>query len=319
MGRNSKNSKKDTVESPILPSSFFLFLKNYPFLQEEIPKIYKGIFSGSPRENPTRKETPFPSSSENPRPSLSYEQVRKIGRYLYYFPFVYGVALCGSQAHRWENGKDLDLFLIIQKNRLYLARLLLRLFTLIYNRFFSPPLDLSYLREEGDLQLEEKTYYHAWEIGSCMPLAGEKWEEFFQENNWVEEFSPLLPRHPLPTPQKVKKPFLSRLLQGIFSSFPGDLLNFLLYHLYRFYLFFRNPYYRNHRKEEKRFLSLHRLTTPGYGYYPLIRSSFQRNLSSLPLSPTEQQFLTETLFPLLPFETLWDPSIQERFYKNYPS
>lgn len=117
----------------------------------------------------------------------------KIGRFLYQFPFVSGVAVSGSLSKNFaEENADIDFFIITKTNRLWLARTFMHLFkklTFLTGRqhYYC----MNYYIDEEALLLEEKNIFSAIELKTVLPVSGEKiMQHFFTVNQWANEWLP---------------------------------------------------------------------------------------------------------------------------------
>jgi predicted nucleotidyltransferase len=117
----------------------------------------------------------------------------KVGELLIKFPYVRGIAISGSLSKNYaDQHSDIDLFIITEKNRLWIARTLLHLFkklTFLVGKehFFC----MNYLIDVQCLEIEEKNRYTAIEVCTLMPLQGDiVFEKFYAENAWSVNFLP---------------------------------------------------------------------------------------------------------------------------------
>ena len=116
---------------------------------------------------------------------------------LYNFPFVKGIGVSGSLSKNCaDEHDDIDFFLIIEKNRLWLTRTILHIFkklTFLVKKehFFC----MNYLVDEEALEIEEKNIYTATETVTVLPFRGkEAFERFYASNSWANKY---LPNHVL--------------------------------------------------------------------------------------------------------------------------
>ncbi len=125
------------------------------------------------------------------RAARRWPPTRRFARWLARVPFVRMVAVCGSQAV--ENGGrdgDIDLFLITEKDRLWLAHTMIMILRRLGRRIGIEPCP-NYLLSAASLEVETRNLYTAREVVQAVPLWGEEaYERFLATNRWVEEFLP---------------------------------------------------------------------------------------------------------------------------------
>lgn len=121
------------------------------------------------------------------------KKAMKIGRFLYQFPFVRGVAVSGSLSKNFaEENADIDFFIITKANRLWLARTFMHLFkklTFLTGRqhYYC----MNYYIDEEALLLEDKNIFTAVELKTVLPVRGENtMAHFFATNQWANEWLP---------------------------------------------------------------------------------------------------------------------------------
>jgi hypothetical protein len=117
----------------------------------------------------------------------------RIAAFLFWFPFVRGVAISGSLSKNFaEVNADIDLFIITKANRLWIARTLLHLFKkLTYLTGNQHWYCMNYFIDEEALLIEEKNIFTATELITLMPKFGaEAFVQFFQANDWANLFFP---------------------------------------------------------------------------------------------------------------------------------
>jgi len=117
----------------------------------------------------------------------------KVGDLLIRFPFVRGIAISGSLSKNYaDDYSDVDLFIVTEKNRLWIARTLMHCFkklTFLFSKehFFC----MNYYIDEEQLEISEKNIYTAIEICTLIPLQGDVvFENFFAANMWTRQFLP---------------------------------------------------------------------------------------------------------------------------------
>ena len=155
---------------------------------------------------------------------------RKVAGLLSTFPFVRGVAVSGSLSKNFaDENSDIDFFIIMAPNRLWLGRTILHCFKKLTFLFKKQDwFCMNYFVDEAGLQIKEKNIYTATEVATLMPLRGiECFQRFFAENKWYRLY---LPNHTMRIAymEEVKKPFLKKLTEFVFNNPFGNLLDYLL-------------------------------------------------------------------------------------------
>jgi hypothetical protein len=121
------------------------------------------------------------------------KKAMKIGRFLYQFPFVRGVAVSGSLSKNFaDESADIDFFVITKANRLWVARTFMHLFKKLtfligHQHYYC----MNYYIDEEALLLEEKNIFTATELKTLLPVSGRyAIENFFVTNKWADEWLP---------------------------------------------------------------------------------------------------------------------------------
>ena len=154
----------------------------------------------------------------------------KIAGLLSCFPFVRGIAVLDAYSKNIAGGNPaIDLFIITDRNRLWLARSFVHCFKKI--RFLLNKQDalcINYYADEERLQLKEKNIYTAMEVATLVPLRGiEVFQRFYRVNSWYKNF---LPNHGMKISylQAIKQPFLKKFLEVLFNNLLGCALDNIL-------------------------------------------------------------------------------------------
>lgn len=124
---------------------------------------------------------------------------RRIGAFIYQFPFVQFVGISGSLSKGFaDRNSDFDFFIVTSGNRLWIARTLLHLFKKItFAAGQQHKFCMNYFIDEHALQLEEQNIYTATELSSLLPICGETcYHQLMTANEWRADF--------LPNRQKIK-------------------------------------------------------------------------------------------------------------------
>ncbi|MBL7732399.1 MAG: nucleotidyltransferase domain-containing protein [Chitinophagaceae bacterium] len=129
----------------------------------------------------------------NERARLLLEKARKIGRFLYQFPFVRAVGVSGSLSKNFaDKDADIDFFIIAAKNRLWLARTFMHIykkFTFLAGRQHYHC--MNYYIDEEAYDLPEKNIFTAIEIKTLLPVCGDgTMRAFFMANKWADQWLP---------------------------------------------------------------------------------------------------------------------------------
>ncbi|MBL0336943.1 MAG: hypothetical protein IPP73_16935 [Chitinophagaceae bacterium] len=169
----------------------------------------------------------------NERAGKLVEKGLKIGRFLYQFPFVSGVAISGSLSKNYADEKaDIDFFIITRSNRLWLARTLMHIckkFAFLTGRqhYYC----MNYYVDEQALLLDEKNIFTAIEIKTLLPVSGTKaLQQFHQSNEWTASWLPGFPERIQSKPDRKNK-FFKRAGEWIWNGSFGDRLDQWLYRI----------------------------------------------------------------------------------------
>ncbi|HTN16396.1 MAG TPA: hypothetical protein VL092_01850 [Chitinophagaceae bacterium] len=111
------------------------------------------------------------------------------------FPFILFVGLSGSMSKGYApEDADIDFFLVTQKNRLWICKIVLHLMkTLSRVKGSQKWYCLNYYIDDTALRLEEQNEFTAVELASLKPLidAGNYYEQFIAANrSWLETYLP---------------------------------------------------------------------------------------------------------------------------------
>jgi hypothetical protein len=155
---------------------------------------------------------------------------QKVAGLISTFPFVRGVAVSGSLSKNFaDENSDIDFFIIMAPNRLWLGRTILHCFKKL--TFLVKKQDwfcMNYFVDEAALQIKEKNIYTATEVATLMPLRGiDSFKRFYDENKWYRYY---LPNHTMRVAymEDVKKPLLKKIAEFVFNNPFGNLLDYLL-------------------------------------------------------------------------------------------
>lgn len=167
----------------------------------------------------------------NARANEAITKAKKVGRFLYQFPFVRAIGISGSLSKNVADKKaDFDFFIITQSNRLWIARTLMHLykkFTFLTGRQYR--YCMNYYVDEQGMQLTNRNIFTAIEIKTLLPVAGETiMDNFFLSNEWVSSFLPACHFKSQDRPDK-KNSWFKRMGEWLWSGTAGNKLdNYLL-------------------------------------------------------------------------------------------
>ena len=128
----------------------------------------------------------------NIKAELALKKAKKRAKFIYkYFPFVEGVAISGSLSKGYFDSKsDADFFIITSPNKLWTCKMIFILFKKIFllnsKKFFC----INYLISSDNLEIPEKNRFTATEISTLLPIHGQVFNDFFNQNNWYKNYLP---------------------------------------------------------------------------------------------------------------------------------
>ncbi len=125
-------------------------------------------------------------------------KARRYAKYMQCLPFIRTVAICNSLSfYSAEKDSDIDLFIITEKNRLFISRIYALIFAQIlgirrYKKNVSGRFCFSFLISKDELDIEkikmdEDIYLTFW-LRLMRPLIGQKtYREFIKANEWIND------------------------------------------------------------------------------------------------------------------------------------
>jgi len=154
----------------------------------------------------------------------------KVGTLLIRFPYVRGIAISGSLSKNFADAdSDVDLFIITEKNRLWIARTIMHCFkklTFLVNK--EHLFCMNYYIDMQQLEIAEQNIYTAIEVGTLIPLQGDiTFEKFYAANTWTREFLPNKNMR-IASAKPVKTEFFKQLFEGILNILPSNIIDNLL-------------------------------------------------------------------------------------------
>jgi hypothetical protein len=169
----------------------------------------------------------------NERAAVLLEKARRIGRFLFQFPFVKGIGISGSLSKNFADEKaDIDFFIITQKNRLWIARTLMHLykkFTFFtgHEHYYC----MNYYIDETAFEITERNLFTATEVKTLLPVCGQNtMKQFFSCNDWANRW---LPGSGFRSQDQPDPPasWLKRIGEWLFSNRAGNLLETILFRI----------------------------------------------------------------------------------------
>jgi predicted nucleotidyltransferase len=159
----------------------------------------------------------------------------KVARFLSAFPYVKGIAVSGSLSKNFANEKsDIDLFVVTEANRLWIARTFMHLYKKItfitgrQNRYC-----MNYYVDEAGLEIKEKNIFTAMEIVTLRPMQGRTGlDDFMTGNDWIKKYFPAKPVA-IGDIGEIRPGLLRRGIEKILNSRAGDKLDTWLMNITR--------------------------------------------------------------------------------------
>jgi hypothetical protein len=154
----------------------------------------------------------------------------RVANLLIRFPYVRGIAISGSLSKNFaDEHSDIDLFIITEKNRLWLARTIMHCFkklTFLFNK--QHLFCMNYYVDMEQLEIVEKNTYTAIEVGTLIPLQGDIiFEKFYAANAWTRNFIPNKNMR-ISTAKPVKVSPLKSLFEYILNISAGNVIDSML-------------------------------------------------------------------------------------------
>lgn len=149
-------------------------------------------------------------------------------RFIAKFPYVEAVGISGSLSKGYyDNGSDIDFFVITKPQKLWICRTLLMLYKKIFLLNSRKYFCVNYFIASNQMEIEEKNRFTATEMKTLIPLQGKAaFEEFYKSNQWVNEyFSKFEPQtHSI---RSNKKNIFSRSIEIVFDTKLGHVTDYL--------------------------------------------------------------------------------------------
>jgi len=168
------------------------------------------------------------------------KKTKKYVKFMQMLPFVRMVALCNNLSfYNAERESDIDLFIVTEKNRMFLARSMVWLYTQIlgvrrHGRKTRGRFCLTFFVAKDALNLEhiklENDIYFVFWLRLMKPLTGhETYKELIAENKWINkyfEYEIDNKKHLLPESKGLKK--VQRITEFLFNGIIGDGIEYVL-------------------------------------------------------------------------------------------
>jgi len=159
---------------------------------------------------------------------IKFKRAGKFIKLLRYIPFIKTVFVCNRLGYsNIHADSDVDLAVIVSKNRLWLARLLaVGLFNFLKVRpkqtLRSEAIDLSFFISEDNLNLEnlvkEEAFVFPYWLSQFVPVFDRgKTKQFFQANRWLEKYLPNFLPYDLNLRRRVQDSLFSKLVRSVIS------------------------------------------------------------------------------------------------------
>lgn len=168
------------------------------------------------------------------------KKAKKHVKFMQMLPFVRTVALCNSLSfYNAERESDIDLFIITEKKRLFLARTMVWLYTQLlglrrHGNKTKGRFCLTFFVNRDALNLEkikfEDDIYFAFWLRLMRPLIGQKtYREFISKNPWIKEYFDYeidQQKHLLPESKRLIR--LQKILEFPLKGFFGNFIETIL-------------------------------------------------------------------------------------------
>ncbi len=157
--------------------------------EQKLVYCHKGYYSLSAKV----KEQVDRRITANLKAERDEQKARKVGSFLYQFPFVRFVGISGSLSKGFaEDTSDYDFFIVTEENRLWICRTLLHLFkkmTFLFGQ--QHKFCMNYFIDTHKLELDDKNLFTAIELSSLIPVKGTPtFFSLMNANKWVKEHLP---------------------------------------------------------------------------------------------------------------------------------
>lgn len=151
-------------------------------------------------------------------------KARQYGQLIHQFPFIKAVSISGSLSKGvFKEDDDFDYFIITAKNRIWLSRLLLKVYKLLWLKNSRSFFCINYFMSENDLEIKEKNQFTAIELITLIPITNPGlFQEIKAKNDWIKDFLPNGKWNELPKPASAK-PLWAKVTEKLCWGPIGDL------------------------------------------------------------------------------------------------
>ena len=151
----------------------------------------------------------------------------KMAKFISSFPFIRSVALSGSLSKDYmDDKKDVDYFIIVRPERLWLARTILILYKRIFLLNSYTYFCLNYFIDDEHLEIEQKNLFTATELFTLIPVTGGKCiDQLIDANSWVKEYFPRFPIRDIRSVGPEHNGFLKKMLEWMLNNHLGNSLD----------------------------------------------------------------------------------------------
>ncbi|WP_259068663.1 nucleotidyltransferase domain-containing protein [Mucilaginibacter sp. X4EP1] len=226
----------DMFNYPLTRAEIYLFLKSkhdYELFEDALKCLLDGGSIHQFDKFYTLKNDQYlivRRNDGNKRAADLIKVAEKVGNLLIRCPFVRGIAISGSLSKNFaDEESDVDLFIITEKNRLWVARTIMHCFKKLAFLVHKEHLFcMNYYIDMEGLEIPEKNIYTAIEVGTLIPLQGDViFEKFYAANVWTREFLPNKNMR-ISSAMPVKESWVKRVLENLLNLMPVNYMdNFL--------------------------------------------------------------------------------------------
>ena len=127
------------------------------------------------------------------RANAKMDHAIEYGKKISSFPFVKGVLISGSLSKGvLHEDADYDFFLIIKQNRVWIAKLILKMYKLFFLGNSYEYFCINYLISDHTLQIPEQNLFTATELLTAIPVSCEAtlFTDLKKANAWVSDYLP---------------------------------------------------------------------------------------------------------------------------------
>ena len=208
---------------------------------------------------------------------------RQYGLLILRFPFIKGVCISGSLSKDvFNQDDDFDFFIIAAKNRVWLARLLLKAYKFFWLKNSREYFCINYFISESDLEIKEKNLFTAIELVTLLPMMEKtQLQALQQQNRWLSSFLPNAKWKPM-LDFSIKKPLLSRWIEFLCWRPVGNALDLMVMK----FITVRNRIKYRDITQQQEFLHMFKATRTESKIHPLnmskkIQDKHRENLQTL--------------------------------------